>query len=73
MIDTNVIVSNVVDIIIIDVYIYMCMECDELLVSECSMEANDSLYCTAVGLDVASFMHHLRSRPIQISFQLCSP
>jgi len=51
----------------------MCMECDELLVSECSMEANDSLYCTAVGLDVASFMHHLCSRPIQISFQLCSP
>jgi len=49
------------------------MACDELLVSECSMDANDSLHYTAVGLVVASFMHHLRSRPIQISFQLCSP
>jgi len=49
------------------------MACDELLVSDCLMEADDRLHCTAVGLVVASFMNFLRSRPIQISFQLHSP
>jgi len=60
-------------LLLLQLLLTLCMACDELLVSECSMDANDSLHYTAVGLVVASFMHHLRSRPIQISFQLCSP